>query len=165
MSGHQIAIDMTHQPERLVVEGVRRMMAGYDTADAGCWELAWQFYKAELGGERARKPSSELVHYARALNAHGIRRLCLFPYNCRKLCQDECLVASLIAAAQSDDDAALTAIGSALVSETGLGETLYSAREFGSALKESGLVLETITLSDLPLDDCPLKQFASRIRH
>jgi hypothetical protein len=165
MIGTQISIEISRQPERLVVEGVRRMMAGYDTADSGCWELAWQFYKKELGGQRARRPNAELAHYARALHDHGTRRLCLFPYDCRKLCQDECLVASLIAAAQADDGQALEAIGAALVCPEGLGETLYSACEFGDALKACGLVLQAIDFSRLSLKECPLKQFSARVRH
>lgn len=165
MIGSQLSYELSRQPERLVVEGVRRMMAGYETADSGCWELAWRFYKMELGGQRARRPNAELAHYARALHDYGTRRLCLFPYDCRKLCQDECLVASLIAAAQADDAPALEAIGAALVSPEGLGETLFSACEFASALKDCGLVLQTVDFSQLSLEECPLKQFSARALH
>lgn len=165
MTGSQLSFELSRQPERLVVEGMRRMMAGYETADSGCWELAWRFYKTELGGHRARRPNAELAHYARALHDHGTRRLCLFPYDCRKLCQDECLIASLVAAAQAEDAPALEAIGAALVSAEGLGETLFSACEFAGALKECGLVLQAVDFSRLSLEECPFKQFSARARH
>lgn len=158
MTGLQSTIDMSRQAERLVVEGVRRLMAGYATGDVCCWELAFALYAGELGPGPARKPSSELVHYARALNAHGTRRLCLFPYDCPKLCQDECLVAALIAAAQMGDEETLQAVGASLVSAEGLGDTLFAASEYAAALKDCGLTLEPVELSVLPLEECPLKQ-------
>ncbi|WP_417677647.1 hypothetical protein [Roseibium sp.] len=158
MTGTPTSIDMSRKAERLVVEGVRRLMAGYATGDVGCWEMAWKLYAVELGVDHARKPSSELAHYARALKTHGKRALCLFPYDCPRLCQDECLVASLVAAAQAGDAAVLEAAGAALVFDEGVGETLYAAGEFAGALKDCGLMLKPVDLSSLPLEECPLKR-------
>jgi hypothetical protein len=160
MPGTPTSIDMSRKAERLVVEGVRRLMAGYATGDVGCWEMAWKLYAGELGAEQARKPSSELAHYARALKTHGKRSLCLFPYDCPRLCQDECLIASLVAAAQESDRAVLEVVGSALVLEEGVSETLFAAGEFADALKDCGLVLKPVDLSRLPLEECPLKRLS-----
>ncbi len=165
MTGSAMPIAIEHRAERLVVEGLRRYMSGYSTGDIRCWEMAWQLYASELGPDRARKPVSELSCYARALNAHGTRHLCLFPYDCIKLCQDECLVTALVAACQSNDESVVETIGAALVTPEGLDETLFSAREFGSALSACGLRMQSIDPASLTLDDCPLKKFGALRRH
>lgn len=161
MTGPLQTINISHQAERLVVEGLRRWMAGYATGDVSCWEMAWELYERELGPDRARKPLSDLSCYARALNTHGKRQLCLFPYDCLKCCQDECLVASLVSAAQAGDVGVLGSIGGTLVSPEGLAETLFAACEYGAALGDCGLSLEPVDLAMLSLDECPLKRLGA----
>ncbi|WP_153771566.1 hypothetical protein [Labrenzia sp. CE80] len=158
-------IDIQERAEWLVVEGVRRYMTGFSTGDISCWEMAWDLYVGELGKSRARRPVSELSCYTRALNTYGARHFCLFPYECKKLCQDECLLAALVAAAQVDDPDAVARISAALVAEEGLEETIFAATEFAASLKDCGLLLKTVDLSSMTLDECPLKKLNSRFHH
>ncbi|MBD8891703.1 hypothetical protein [Roseibium litorale] len=157
--------NQARRAERLVVEGVRRWMAGYATNDASCWEMAWDLYAAELGKDRARRPVSELSCYARALKTHGTRSLCLFPYDCPKLCQDECLVMAFVAAAQQQNTEAQNTIAKALFHPQGREDALFAASEFGSALGECGLILAVVDPGSLPLEMCPLKKLGLPIRH
>ncbi|WP_417687397.1 hypothetical protein [Roseibium sp.] len=165
MTAMAMPIDIERRAEWLVVEGMRRYLSGYSTGDIRCWEMAWDLYSAELGSDRARKPISELSCYARALNKHAARHFCLFPYDCTKLCQDECLVTALVAVAQVGDTNTLEAIANVLVSQAGLNETVFAATEFALALQDCGLRLGTVDPDTLILDDCPLKRFGSQNRH
>lgn len=151
--------------ERLVVEGVRRWMAGYATNDTSCWELAWDLYASELGKERARRPVSELSCYARVLKTHGTRTLCLFPYDSPKLCQDECLVTAFVAAAQQNDTGTRNAIAEALFHTQGRNDAVFAASEFGSALSECGLMLAAVDPGSLSLELCPLRQLGLPVRN
>ncbi|WP_417667766.1 hypothetical protein [Roseibium sp.] len=165
MTGTAMPIDIGKRAERLVVEGLRRYMTGYSTGDILCWEMAWELYARELGRDKARRPISELSCYARALHTHAARHFCLFPYECAKLCQDECLVTALIAAAQSGDADAVEAIGNTLVNPEGVGDTVFAAHEYAAALKDCDLWLANIDLASLSLDDCPLKRLGAQNRH
>ncbi|MEP0235662.1 hypothetical protein [Roseibium sp.] len=165
MTGSALPIDIQERAEWLVVEGVRRYMTGFSTGDISCWEMAWDLYADELGKNRARRPVSELSCYTRALNTHAARHFCLFPYECKKLCQDECLLAALVAAAQADDREAVSRISAVLVAQEGREETIFAATEFAASLKDCGLLLKTVDLSGMTLDECPLKQLNSRFHH
>ncbi|MEJ8474869.1 hypothetical protein [Roseibium algae] len=164
MTGMAWPIDIEKRAERLVVEGVRRYMGGYSTGDIRCWEMAWELYASELGTEQARQPVSELSCYARALNKHATRHFCLFPYDCTKLCQDECLVTALVSAAQSEDSETVEVISSALVSPGGHKDTIFAATEFAAALKSCDLILNSVDLSSLTLEECPLRKLGQQHR-
>ncbi|AXS42125.1 hypothetical protein [Breoghania sp. L-A4] len=125
-------------PERLVVEGFRRWMAGYDTGDIQCWELAWNLYAKALGPKEARMAISELSCWVRAIRSAGNRSVCLFPYGCKRLCRDECMAVSMLAGVQHGDEHALKAAAFELVGEAGILETIEAARTFGSVLDSIG---------------------------
>lgn len=125
-------------PERLVVEGFRRWMAGYDTGDIQCWELAWNLYAKTLGPREARLAIAELSCWVRTIRCGANRAVCIFPYGCKKLCRDECMAVSMLAGAQHRDDCALKAAAFELVGEAGISETIEAARAFGSLLESIG---------------------------
>jgi len=158
MTGRTSGLNLASQADRLVVEGMRRWMAGYATGEIGCWEMAWSLFERELGPARARRPVSELSCFARAVHTHGARRFCLFPYDCPKTCQDECLLVGVVAAAQSGRSAEAADLCAAIVSREGAGETMYAAAEFARSLTECDLTLTDIDLSALAPEGCPLIQ-------
>lgn len=125
-------------PERLVVEGFRRWMAGYDTGDIQCWEMAWNLYAKALGPKEARLAITELSCWVRAIRGGTTRRMCVFPYGCKKLCRDECMAVSMLAGVQHGDECALKAAAFQLVGEAGIDETIEAARTFGSMLGSIG---------------------------
>lgn len=165
MTGFSSGLNLASQADRLVVEGIRRWMAGYSTGDIGCWELAWSLYERELGSARARRPITELSCYARAVHTHGARRFCLFPYDCPKTCQDECLLVALVSAAQSGKGEQASALCSAIVQGEGCEETLFAATEFADALSACDLKLSDIDLLNLVPEGCPLIQAGAKPCH
>lgn len=130
---------LDRMPERLVVEGFRRWMAGYDTGDIQCWEMAWNFYARALGPREARMAITELSCWVRAIRSCSSRRMCVFPYGCQKLCRDECMAVSMVAGVQHGDEGALKAAAFELLGEGGsLEETMEAARTFATVLGDIG---------------------------
>ena len=125
-------------PERLVVEGFRRWMAGYETGDIQCWELAWNLYAKALGPKQARSAMAELSCWVRAIRASSARSMCLFPYGCGKLCRDECMAVSMVACVQHRDNDALEAAATQLIGCERIEETVDTARSFGEMLDSIG---------------------------
>lgn len=125
-------------PERLVVEGFRRWMAGYDTGDIQCWELAWNLYAKALGPKQARGAMGELSGWVRCIRSCSARPMCLFPYGCGKLCRDECMAVSMLAGAQHRDEAALQAAAFQLVGTHRADDAIESARSFADMLGSFG---------------------------
>lgn len=125
-------------PERLVVEGFRRWMAGYDTGDIQCWEMAWNLYAKALGPKQARSAMAELSCWVRAIRASSSRSMCLFPYGCGKLCRDECMAVSMLAGVQHRDDSALEIAAAQLIGCEHIDETVDAARSFGELLDSIG---------------------------
>ncbi|MTI43471.1 hypothetical protein E1178_07595 [Roseibium hamelinense] len=153
---------MSHKPDRLVVEGVRRCLSGYATKDHGCWELVLKLFEAELGRTKARHPLSDLSFYARDLHLFGKQAMCVFPYGCPNLCQDECLVAALVSASQAGDTDVAAAIAQFLVQDVGLASTIHSANALAGALMEIDLQLSPVSLEELQLAECPLKKLIQK---
>jgi hypothetical protein len=54
-------------PEKLVLEGYRRWMAGFETGSVAPWETTWALYAELLGPPNARKVMGELSHFVRTL--------------------------------------------------------------------------------------------------
>lgn len=90
-------------PERLVVDGYRYWMAGYETGGIRPWELAWTLYVNELGPRDGGAALSALAQWIQALRTSSLEPRQFFPFQCRRLCRDECLAVSLIAAIQNGE--------------------------------------------------------------
>jgi hypothetical protein len=143
--------DMTFRPaslacadgetEHLVVEGLRRWIAGYQTGSIACWELAWNLYAAKLGVARARPVLTGLGCYARALNGYAKCGFCLLPYDCRRRCPHEDLAVGVVAAWQCGDRVAASGIVEELVVSPGLPATLEAAAHFADSLRRVDLTL------------------------
>ncbi len=94
---------LDRQPERLVIEGYRRWMAGFDSGSVTPWESAWVLYAAELGPEDARRAIGDLAYFVRALKTCAQCPLRRFPFGARSLCPEEYLALALVSGAQHDD--------------------------------------------------------------
>lgn len=125
-------------PERLVLEGFRRWMAGYDTGDIQCWELAWNLYAKTLGPRPARAAMAELSCWVREIRATTARPVCLFPYGCGRMCRDECMAMSMVASVQHNDEAALKSAAFQLLGGQRIGPAIEAARSFGAVLESLG---------------------------
>ena len=93
-------------PEKLVLEGYRRWLAGFDSGSVLPWEMAGTLYEELLGAAEGRRVVAELSHFVRTLRRCAACPLRSFPFNAHHVCRDECLTLGLIAALQHDDGAA-----------------------------------------------------------
>ncbi|WP_321344413.1 hypothetical protein [Breoghania sp.] len=125
-------------PEKLVVEGYRRWMSGYDTGDIQCWEMAWNLYAGSLGACQARALVAELSCWIRVIRAASTRTMSHFPYGCGKLCRDECMALSMVAGVQHRDRAAMEAAATHLIGCRRIHEAVEASSSFGRALDAIG---------------------------
>ncbi|MBB5752798.1 hypothetical protein [Prosthecomicrobium pneumaticum] len=125
-------------PEKLVIEGFRRFMTGYDRESATCWELAAELYVEEIGASDSPRIVAALARWIGALRSHMDRPATLSTFGCPRLCRDECFAVSMIAACQSRDAASLEAALAGLVRPEGVAAVRAAAKDFAAALAESG---------------------------
>ena len=90
-------------PERLVLEGYRRWLAGYDSGSVTPWEMTQALYEELLGAAEGRHVLAELSHFVRTLRQCAACPLRSFPFGAHHVCRDECVALGLIAALQHDD--------------------------------------------------------------
>lgn len=90
-------------PEKLVLEGYRRWMAGFETGSVAPWETAWGVYAEVLGPVEARRALAELSYFVRVLRQCAACPLRSFPFGAHHICRDECMTLGLIAGLQNGD--------------------------------------------------------------
>lgn len=128
-------------PERLVVDGYRYWMAGYETGSIAPWELAWSLFAKELGASDGRTALSALTCWVRTTRDWSTGPRQLFPFQCPRLCNDECLAVSLIAALQHNDRACARYCLGRLVTSDGAVDTEKSAHDLAHSLNALGQTL------------------------
>lgn len=135
---------LDHLPERLVVEGYRHWVAGYDTGMIDSWELATSLYERELGQREAKRLIGELSCWVRQIRRCSDCPLARFPYGSGSMCREECLAAAMVAAAQHGDrltrDVCILGFGICPLS-SGVAESTAS---FATSLDNAGLRLAPV---------------------
>ena len=124
-------------PERLVLEGYRRWLAGYDSGSVSPWEMTQTLYEELLGAAEGRRVLAELSHFVRTLRQCAACPLKSFPFGAHHVCRDECLALGLIAALQHDDPGAVSTCLSALACPARSAEVAEAAACFADALAGS----------------------------
>jgi hypothetical protein len=132
---------VTARPERLVLTGLRCWMAGYETADAACWEVAWNEYARELGGRAAKPVITELACWVRSIRQISCRGLAFYPWCCRHSTEDEALAVSMVAECQHGRVAAARGAAFLLLATNTLDPVVNASVDFASALTDAGLRL------------------------
>jgi hypothetical protein len=125
-------------PDRLVGLGFRCWLAGYQTGDIECWELAWREYSEVLGLTAAKLALGELACWVRAVRNAARRPIHIYPASCRGFCHDESMAISLIAACQQNACPAARACAFALLGNTLVDEPLETGQAFGATLESLG---------------------------
>lgn len=128
-------------PERLVVDGYRYWMAGYETGSIAPWELAWTLFAKELGATDGRAALSALTCWVRTCRTYSSEPRQTFPFQCQRLCKDECLAVSLIAALQHDDRPCAKFCLDRMVTADGVKDTERSAHCLADSLHGLGQTL------------------------
>jgi hypothetical protein len=128
-------------PERLVGVGFRCWLAGFQTSDIGCWEVAWEEMSRAVGARAAKPLMTELACWVRAVQDTAERKIEVYPAQCRQFCRDECLAISMVAACQHSACPAFRACAVALLGSNEIDEAIEGADGFARRLKEADQVL------------------------
>ena len=138
--------DVLSAPERLVGVGFRCWLAGYQTSDIGCWEVAWHEFSQAVGAGAAKPLMAELACWVRAVQDGAGRMIETYPAPCRRFCRDECLAISMVAACQHCACPAFRACAVALLGSNKIDETIEGAECFARSLKEADQMLSPSTV-------------------
>jgi hypothetical protein len=133
-------------PERLVGVGFRCWLAGYQTSDIGCWEVAWHEFSQAVGPREAKPLMAELACWVRAVQDGAGRKIEVYPAPCRRFCRDECLAISMVAACQHSACPAFRACAVALLGSNKIDETIEGAECFARSLQAADQVLPPSTV-------------------
>jgi len=133
-------------PERLVGVGFRCWLAGYQTSDIGCWEVAWHEFSQAVGPHEAKPLMAELAYWVRAVQDGAGRKIEVYPAPCRRFCRDECLAISMVAACQHSACPAFRACAVALLGSNKIDETIEGAECFARSLQAADQVLSPSTV-------------------
>jgi hypothetical protein len=123
--------------ERLVVQGFRHWLSGYEFGDTACWEQAWSLFTDELGAVNAGVLVSHLHYWVKAIREKAAEPVRCLTCQCRYLCREECLCVGMIAALQHGDEASAALCAGTLVGGRA-DEVIATARQFASLLIENG---------------------------
>ena len=127
---------------RLVGNGFRCWLAGYQTGDIAPWEIAMSDYETALGADRARLAIGDLGFWCRALWKCRARAIEVYPPPCRIFCRDECLAIGMIGALQYQRaDLARQSAASLLGHDAAPDAVIGMATLFASTLARIGVTL------------------------
>jgi hypothetical protein len=138
-----LAAAVMSAPERLVGVGFRCWLAGFQTGDIGCWEVAWEEMSRAVGPRAAKPLMTELAHWVRAVQETAERRIEVYPTGCRRFCRDECLAISMVAACQHSACPAFRACAVALLGSNEIEDAIEGADGFARRLKEADQLLSS----------------------
>jgi len=127
--------------ERLVIDGFRLWIAGYQKGDIEHWSAAWNLYAAELGPTGGRAALSGLAAFVAAVLAWRVEPVRCFASGCPHVCRDECLAAAMIAACQHGDGECLAYCARAIAGVEDGREAMEAALGFAGLLRAEQRVL------------------------
>lgn len=139
-SGHCVAL-FDRLPERLVLEGFRRWVAGYASGDLTHWEEAWNLHAESLGSRDARIVVDKLARFVRTVRDWSLRPISCFPGGCRHICRHECFALAMVAASQNGDAESLSAAMRHLLDPEGHAEAVVPALAYADAMRASDMML------------------------
>jgi predicted Zn-ribbon and HTH transcriptional regulator len=123
--------------ERLVVQGFRHWLSGYEFGDVACWEQAWTLFTQETGAVNAGALVSQLHYWVKAIRERAIDPVRCLTCQCRYLCREECLCVGMISALQHGDEESAALCAATLVGEKA-DDVIAAARQFAKLLNDNG---------------------------
>ena len=145
-------------PERLVLEGFRRWIAGYASGDLRHWEEAWNLHVTSLKPADARAIVDRLAQFVRTVRDWSACPIACFPGGCRHIYRQECFALAMVAASQNQDLDCLAAAMRHLLDPEGHEEAMMPALAYAEAMKERGLLL-------MPVSKSVVEEIAGRPPH
>ncbi len=125
-------------PERLVLEGYRHWMAGYETGSIEPWERCWNMFTEALGHRNGRDMLAAVSAWARECYMHARQPPQTFPFNCRHICRHECMAMASVAALQHEDEQVAKFCLEHLVHSGGVAQTRRAAWDLADTLSAHG---------------------------
>jgi hypothetical protein len=132
--------------ERLVVQGLRHWLSGFEFRDTACWEQAWALYTEELGALGAGALITHLHLWLQKIRETATEPLNCLTCQCRFLCRSECLCLAMIAALQHNDGTTAEVCARALIGQE-TAPVLEAAGSFAACLAQHDARLLEIPLS------------------
>lgn len=145
---------LARQAERILVEGCRAGIAGFETRCLDCWEVGWTFCAGEIGPRDARRLIGDIFGFVREVRSAAGRRIEMMPRGCQMLSRDECLLLAAVAAAQN---------GAPSLSEAAAGHFAGDSR--GTVVAAAGDLAEAMQAVRqllLPIPDHVVEDIATR---
>jgi hypothetical protein len=132
--------DWPHAAVFLLV-AFRCWLAGYETGDVACWELAWQSVSRTVPLADAKRIVAELAQFTRVFRKTLACRFVYLPYCCARVSTDEHLAVRFIACAQLGEMTRAVELARKLSANDNHIELVNAACDLGAVLKQAELSL------------------------
>jgi hypothetical protein len=132
--------DWPHAAAFLLV-AFRCWLAGYETGDVACWELAWQSVSRTVPLADAKRIVAELAQFTRVFRKTLACRFVYLPYCCARVTADEHLAIELIACAQFGEMTRAVEMARKLSANDNHVDLVNAACDLGEALRQAELSL------------------------
>lgn len=136
-------------PERLVLEGYRRWIAGFETGSVLPWEMTWALYTDAVGIHASKILIAELSQFVRVLRHCALCPLHSFPFDSHQVCQAECLTLGLISALQNNNSTTIEACLGSIACKSRCLDVEKAAQDFADALISADQILLPIPANAL----------------
>ena len=147
--GHMPTTSIAEWPgaEVFLLTAFRCWLAGYETGDIACWELAWQGVSRNRPIADTKRVIAELAHFTRVFRQTLACRFVYLPYCCGRITDEECLALQLVACAQQGELIKAGQLAQELSKNDNYADLVGAASDLGGALKQAAL---TLTYAGMP---------------
>jgi hypothetical protein len=136
--------------EVFLLTAFRCWLAGYETGDIACWELAWQGVSRNRPLADAKRIIAELGQFTRVFRHTLACRFVYLPYCCGRITADEHLALQLVACAQHRELIRVGQLAHKLSNNDDHIDLVAAASDLGGALKQAALTLTYAEMSEAP---------------
>ena len=127
--------------ETVVLQALRRWIAGSRCKDPRLWSLAWNDLAVALGSEPGRDALTALIAMVREICGHARRPLEYHLPCCPCVCADEACILALVGACQRREPEAAFGLAEWLVLRDGIPGLLDAAGRLAAVLSAQGCTL------------------------
>jgi hypothetical protein len=127
-------------------------LAGYETGDVACWELAWQGVSTTVPLADAKRIVAELAQFTRVFRKTLACRFVYLPYCCARVTDDEHLALRVVACAQRGELPQAVELVRKLCANDDHVDLVNAACDLGAVLKQAELSLTNTGNIGVPED-------------
>jgi hypothetical protein len=127
--------------EVILLTVFRCWLAGYETSEISCWELAWDGLSRVLPVVDAKHILAELGQFTRIFRSKLVRRFVYLPHCCGRATIDECLALRLASCAQRGELSVARQVARRICGSDDHADVVQAASDLAVALRQAGLQL------------------------